>query len=135
MMRMELRAPVAAMFVALSLAACKPSMKSGGDSSEVTQLRAEVARLRKENEELRLSPTVLAAEVDGAIRTSNEEKAVAAFKQLSDTFPVAAETVEMRKRLETFVTQRRAQDEEEKRIASLGLKALPVTAAIVHQDT
>lgn len=136
-MRMKFRAPAVAVMAVLSLAACKPSTKAGvaSDSSEVAQLRAEVARLRKENEQLRLSPAVLAAEVDGAIRAVNEEKAVSAFKQLSDNFPVAAETIDMRKRLETFLVQRRAQEEDEKRIAATGLKALPVTAAIVHADT
>ena len=88
-----------------ALAACKPSMQGASNPGpdEVTRLRAEIARLREENAQLRLSPALLAAEVDGAIRSSNEEKAVAAFKQLSDTFPVASETTEMHKRLEQQV--------------------------------
>jgi hypothetical protein len=119
-----------------ALAACKPSMQgaAGADPDEVARLRAEIARLREENAQLRLSPALLAAEVDGAIRTSNEEKAVTAFKQLSDTFPVASETAYMRKRLETFLAQRRAQEDEEKKIAALGFKALPVTPSVSHDD-
>jgi hypothetical protein len=121
----------------LLLAACKPSLHdvSFGDSGEVLRLRAEVARLRKENEDLKISPANLAQEVEGAIRASNEEKAVAAYKQLSDTFPVAAETHEMRKRLDTFLSQRRVQEEEEKRIAALGFKGLPVASNFGHKDT
>ncbi|HTH78355.1 MAG TPA: hypothetical protein VL593_05195 [Ramlibacter sp.] len=119
-----------------ALAACKPSMQGASNPGpdEVTRLRAEIARLREENAQLRLSPALLAAEVDGAIRSSNEEKAVAAFKQLSDTFPVASETTEMHKRLEAFLVQRRTQEEEEKKIAALGFKALPITPSVTHDD-
>jgi hypothetical protein len=97
-------------------------------------LHAEVERLRKENADLRLSPYTLAAEVDSAMRASNEEKAVAAFKQLADTFPIAAETTDMKKRLDVFMTQRRAQEEEEKRLAAQGFKGLPVTQNFGNQD-
>jgi hypothetical protein len=136
MKRWSSSAPAAVMLAAFSLAACKPSMQmsSSAESDELAALRSEVARLRKENEDLRLSPTTLASEVDGAIRAGNEEKAAAAFKQLADTFPVAAETLEMRKRLETFLAQRRVQDEEEKRIAALGFKGLPVNPSVSHDD-
>jgi outer membrane murein-binding lipoprotein Lpp len=120
----------------LVLAACKPAARNtaSSDPDEVAALRAEVARLREENAQLRLSPAVLAAEVDGAIRAVNEEKAVAAFKQLADTFPVASETVEMRKRVETFLAQRRTQEDEDKKIAALGFKALPITPSVSHDD-
>jgi hypothetical protein len=129
---------VAAALAVLSLAACKPSMQidtGRSDTTEITALRAEVERLRKENADLRVSPWMLAAEVDAAIGAGNEEKAAAAFKQLADTFPVAAETADMRKRLEAFLAQRRAQDEEEKRIAALGFKGLPVNPSVSHEDT
>src|SRR5438046_271380 len=130
MMRLTFRAiaTTAAMLALLVLAACKPSMRDDVSTADprVASLRAEVARLRAENEQLRISPTVLAAEVENAIRGGNEEKAAAAFGQLADTFPVAAETAEMRKRLEAFLARRRAQDEEGKRIAARGFKALPI---------
>jgi hypothetical protein len=127
-------AAVAAAALAL-LAACKPSSPLGhAESTEVVALRAEVERLRKENAELRISPYQLAIEVDGAMRAANEEKAVATFKQLADTFPIAPETVEMKRRLEAFLTQRRVAEEEEKRIAAAGFKGLPVRADFTHED-
>jgi len=128
---------MAVLLAALALAACKPSIKIGSstDADELAALRSEVERLRRENADLRISPTSLASEVDNAIRTGNEEKAAAAFKQLSDTFPVAAETTEMRKRLETFLVQRRAQDEDDKRIAALGFKGLSISPSVSHDDT
>jgi hypothetical protein len=138
MMRPPVRALVLALGIVIPLAACKPSMRSGSSDTEATELaalRAEVQRLRKENADLRISPGALANEVENAIRSVNEEKAVAAFKQLNDTFPVAAETGEMHKRLEAFLTQRRAQDEEDKRIAALGFKAVPVSSSFARGDT
>lgn len=135
MNRRCVRALLAAFAAVALLAACKPFDRgSATDTGELVALRAEVERLRKENADLRLSPHTLAVEVDAAMRSNNEEKAAAAFKQLADTFPIAAETAEMRKRLEAFVAQRRAQEEEEKRIAALGFKGLPVTATFGSPD-
>lgn len=121
----------------VALAACKPAGLAplGSEAAELASLRSEVARLRKENAELRISPTALAAEVDAAIKAGSEDKAVAAYKQLSDTFPVAAETGEMRRRLDVFQAQRRAEDEAAHRIAAMGFKALAVTPAITYDDT
>jgi hypothetical protein len=138
MMRPPVRALVLAMGIVIPLAACKPSARPGSsdtEAAELAALRAEVQRLRKENSDLRVSPGALANEVENAIRSVNEEKAVAAFKQLNDTFPVAAETGEMRKRLEVFLAQRRTQDEEDKRMAALGFKAVPVSPSFARGDT
>lgn len=134
MTRNRTRALLAAL-AALSLAACKPFDRgSATEAGELVALRAEVERLRKENADLRLSPYTLAVEVDSAIRANNEEKAAAAFKQLADTFPIAAETTEMKRRLEAFLAQRRVQEEEEKRIAAQGFKGLPVATSFGNQD-
>lgn len=138
MMRSAFRAFAAACVAMLALAACKPAnpvAAAPSDADEVAQLRAEIARLKEENAQLRLSPWTLAREVDSAIRTGDEEKAAVAYKQLADTFPVAAETADMKKRLDAFMTQRRAQDEAHKRIAALGFKGLPVSGAVANQDT
>lgn len=130
-------APLYALVLLLPLAACKPVREAAAppDANELVALRAEVERLRKENADLRISPHALAAEVEAAIRAGSDDKAVAAYKQLSDTFPVAAETQEVRRRLEAFQAQRRVQDEESRRIAALGFKALPVTPSFTHEDT
>ena len=143
-MRIRFRAllfAVAAASALFGLAACKPSgtgafsRTDSADATELASLRAEVQRLRKENADLRLSPYQLALEVDAAMRAADEEKAIAAYKQLADNFPVSAETLEMKKHLDVFMAQRRAHDEEEKRIAALGFKGLPVNASFAVQDT
>lgn len=126
-----------ALLLALPLLACKPSSLTSsvdGSAKELATLRAEVERLRKENADLRLSPYALAVEVDAAMRAGNEEKAAAAYKQLSDTFPVAVETRDMRKRLDEFLAHRRAEEEAARRLASGGFKALPVTPTFTHED-
>lgn len=138
MVRFAFRVLAAACGAALSLAACKPALQAvsgSSDSDEIVKLRAEVAKLREENAQLRLTPERLAGEVDGAIRSGNEEKALVAYKQLADNFPVAGETDQMKKRLEAFVTQRRTQEESAKRLAALGFKGLPVTPSFASQDT
>jgi hypothetical protein len=137
MMRVAFRASAALVGAALSLAACKPSIHvgAGPETGELAKLRAEVARLKEENAQLRLTPEHLASEVEGAIRATNEEKAVVAYKQLADTFPVAPETAEMKRRLDVFMTQRRAQEEADKRMAALGFKGLPVTSSLSNPDT
>jgi hypothetical protein len=138
MMPSAFRASAAACVAALALVACKPAGQAvaiSSDADEVARLKAEIAKLREENAQLRLSPWTLARDVDGAIRSGDEERAVVAYKQLADTFPVAAETADMKKRLEAFLTQRRAQLEEQKRIAALGFKGLPVNASFANQDT
>lgn len=129
------RAGIAVSASLLLLAACKPFDRgSATEAGELVALRAEVERLRRENADLRLSPYALAVEVDGAIKAGNEEKAAAAYKQLADTFPISAETAEMKKRLEAFLAQRRAQDEEDKRVAALGFRALPVAGTFATPE-
>ena len=138
MMRSAFRASAAVCVAALSLAACKPASpvaSAPSDADEVARLQAQVARLKEENAQLRLSPWTLARDVDSAIRAGDEEKAVVAYKQLADTFPVAAETADMKKRMDAFMTQRRAQEENEKRIAALGFKGLPIGTSVANQDT
>src|SRR3569623_1520864 len=86
MMGVAFLAPAATLLAALPLAACKPPEIHIGpkpEAAEVVKLRAEVARLKEENDQLRLTPERLASEVDGAIRSANEEKAVVAYLQLA----------------------------------------------------
>lgn len=130
-------APFLALVLVLPLAACKPMREAvaPADTTELVALRAEVQRLRKENADLRISPHALAAEVESALRANSEEKAIAAYKQLSDTFPVSPETQEVRKRLEAFQAQRRVHEEEARRVAAHGFKVLPTNPSFTHEDT
>lgn len=138
MKRHWVRVLLATSVATVSLAACKPATAPGTastDAREIASLRAEVERLRKENADLRLAPWTLAGEVDAAIRSANEERAVAVYKQLADNFPAATETADTKKRLDVFLAQRRVQEEGEKRLAALGFKGLPVNPSFANGDT
>ena len=136
-MRTFARVLVLAPVLLAVLCACNPAgpPQKSPELVELATLRAELARLRKENADLRVSPHALAAQVDSAIKASSEDKAVAAFRQLSDMFPIARETAEMRRRLDVFQAQRRAEEQEVQRVAAQGFKALPVTPTINDEDT
>lgn len=130
------------LFLAPLLAACAPSEatssaapSSAAPPAELAALRAEVDRLRAENEQLRATPQGLAFEIDSALRAGNAEKADGWFRRLSDRFPTSPETADMHKRIDAFYAKRRADEEEARRIASLGFKGLPVNPAISVEDT
>lgn len=117
--------------------ACGPAGRAsaGEGADELQKLRAEVAHLREENRQLRLSPSLLARQVQDAIAAGDEPAADASFKRLADNFPISNETLEMRKRLDAFKVARRADEEAAKRVASLGFRALPVTPTVSRPDT
>ncbi len=82
---------------------------------ELEVLRAEVARLRAENAELRLSPAALAAEVQAGVKAGDAEKAKAALKRLTDKFPLSVEAAQEGKRVDALIARQRAAQEEAKR--------------------
>lgn len=102
---------------------------------ELEALRAEVTRLRAENAQLRLSPAALLAEVESAVKAEDAEKAKAALKRLADRYPLSAETAQASKRVEALVARQRAAQEEAKRVAALGFKALRTSPYFGHGDT
>jgi len=102
---------------------------------ELEVLRAEVARLRAENAQLRLSPAVLAAEVEAAAKAGDAEKAKAALRRLADRYPLSAEATQAGKRVDALVARQRAAQEEAKRLAALGFKALRSSPYFGHGET
>jgi hypothetical protein len=102
---------------------------------ELEVLRAEVARLRAENAELRQSPVTLAAEVQAAVKANDAEKAKAALKRLTDRFPLSAEAAQEGKRVDALVARQRAAQEEANKMAALGFKALRTSPYFSHGDT
>lgn len=103
-------------------------------ASEREALRAEVTRLRAENEQLRLSPAALAAEVEFAVRAEDADKAKAALKRLTDRYPLSAEAASAGKRVDALLARQRASQEETRRVAALGFKALQVRPSFGHGD-
>ena len=98
-------------------------------------LRAEVARLRAENAELRLSPACArcrsASRGQGRRRGEGQGRA----KRLTDRYPHSAEAAQEAKRVDALIARERAAQEEAKKIAELGFKALRTSPYFSHGDT
>ncbi len=105
------------------------------NTDEVESLRAEVMRLAVENAQLRLTPLALMAEVDAAVRAADAERARAALQRLAEKFPHSAETAAAGKRVKVLVARQRAAQEEVKRVAALGFKALRARPSFASGDT
>jgi hypothetical protein len=101
----------------------------------VEALRAEVARLQAENARLRLTPSALAAEVRAAVEAHDGRQAEAALQSLKDTFPYSAELGPASRQVAALLTTLRAADEESRRLAALGFKALKARPVFSYQDT
>lgn len=103
-------------------------------TDEVESLRAQVMRLSAENALLRLSPSVLMADVDAAVQASDADRANAALKNLADKFPHSVEAGAARRRVEALLARQRVAQEEARRVAALGFKALKVRPLFASGD-
>lgn len=124
--------PVAPSAAAIATSATVPVQETG---EEVEALRAELARLAAENARLRLTPSALAAEVHTAIASRDGDQAAAALQRLQDAFPYSAELGPASKAVAALLATLRAADQESKRLAALGFKALKVRPVFSYRDT
>ena len=104
-------------------------------TDEVESLRAEVTRLTAENALLRQSPSVMMAEVEAAVQAGDADRANAALKNLLEKFPQSAEAGLARKRVEPLLARQRAAQDEARRVAALGFKALKVRPSFANGGT
>jgi hypothetical protein len=130
----RLRSKVFPWLVLLAVLAFAPAA-AADYVTELEALRAEVARLRTENAQLRQTPALMAAEVDAAIKAGDAEKAKAALGRLTDKYPLSAETAQARKRVDALLARQQAAQEEAKRMAALGFKALKTSPYFRHGET
>ncbi len=119
---------------AMSAAAAAPPTAPIASPNEVEALRAELVRLRAENEQLRATPAGLAMQVDRALQEGSADKAAAALKQLAERYPTSPEAAESGRRVQAFLAKRRTQEDEAKRMASLGFKGLKVSPVFAPGD-
>lgn len=117
------------------VATASSAVPAPDDGKEIEALRAEVARLKTENARLRLTPAALAAEVEDAVRAGDSRKADDALKRLASSFPHSAELGPATRRVEGLVAKLQAAEEQRKRVAALGFKALKVSPTFVHDGT
>jgi hypothetical protein len=147
--RADIRAPLGFTLLAL-LAGCFPSDKPSASPAtpvaatpatlaeadpQVPALKAEVARLTAENQQLRMTPSAMAAEVRSAVVAQNGPRAEAALKRLADSFPFSAELAPATKQVNALLAKLQAADAERKRVAALGFKGLKTRPAYFWGDT
>lgn len=110
--------------------ACAPDL-----SEENKLLRAEIAALKAENEELKVSAPLLLAAINTEVNAGNLEKSEAALKRLVDKYPNTKESNAGKKLVDRLVAKRLANEKEAKRVAALGLKALKIASTFTYGDT
>ncbi|HSH91223.1 MAG TPA: hypothetical protein VK996_14645 [Ramlibacter sp.] len=98
-------------------------------------MKTEIARLSAENAQLRATPAAMAAEVEVAVKAKDAQAAQAALKRLMDRYPASPEVNPSIQRVSSMVAQLRAEQDEARRIAALGFKAIKVKPSFTHNDT
>lgn len=104
-------------------------------SREIEALQAEVARLTEENARLRLTPPALLAQVESAVSAQDGPKAQAVLQRLAASFPHSPELGPARMSVEALLARLQAADNERKRIAALGFRALKASPVFSQDET
>lgn len=133
--------------LALSLTGCGDGgemYKKQAESlrSDVESLRADVkaaqskiAQLEQENTILRETPPLLLAQVRKAIDSGDEAEAKGALASLSSRYADSAEAATGSSLLQKMVKDREAKEQEERRLAALGIKTIPVKGTFEAGDS
>ena len=93
---------------------------------QIHDLTAERDRLKIQVQELSRSPSIILADVTSALSSKDPEKANNAQADLEKRFPNATETAQGKKQIAAYLDALAKAAAEEKRLAALGFKALPV---------
>lgn len=110
--------------------------------SEVESLRGEVSgakyrivELEQENKILKETPPIFLAKVKTAIANGDEAAATNALAALTSRFADSTEAAAGTSFLQKMVRDREAKEQEERRLAALGMKAIPVKGTFTADDT
>ncbi|MEB6589337.1 MULTISPECIES: hypothetical protein [Pseudomonas] len=103
--------------------------------AEVSAAKGRIARLEQENAALKETPPVLLAEVRKAVDAGDEPTAKAALGSLTSRYPDSPEAAIGNGLLQKMVKDREAKEQEERRLAALGMKAIPVKASFTADDS
>lgn len=133
--------------LALSLTACG----DGGEAhkKQAESLRAQVAsleadisaakgritQLEKENSILKETPSVLLAQVRKAVNSADEAAAKTALISLTARFADSAEVSTGNGLVLKMVKDRESKEQEARRLAALGMKAIPVKGSFTADDS
>lgn len=133
--------------LALSLAGCgdggemykkeAESLRSDVQSlqAEITSAKNRIAQLEQENTTLKETPPVLLAQVRKASDSGDEAATQAALASLTSRYPDSAEAKTGSAFLQKMVRDREAKEQEARRLATLGMKAIPVKDSFTADDS
>ena len=105
---------------------------ASNSATEITGLKAQIARLQQENTELRATPAALLAAVRAA--GNNMSKADEANEILGKKFPDSIEAKQANTLLAQMKSDNDKREAEAKRLAALGFKALKVGAKLAGDE-
>lgn len=135
---------VAAIAPAFTLCACSPSTELEAVRQQADTLKRQVDsvvvqrdaalkerdELKRQVEELLTTPTVLLARVTEPVEARNLQAAEQALEALTRKFPQSQETKAALQRVDALRAKLARQEEENRRLAALGFKALKVSSQV-----
>lgn len=142
-----MRNDLVAACLALSLTGCgdggemykkqAESLRSDVESlqAEVKAAQSKIAQLEQENTILKETPPLLLTQVRKAIDSGDEAKAKEALGSLTSRYADSAEAATGSSLVQKMVKDREAKEQEERRLAALGIKTIPVNGTFAAGDS
>ncbi|MCE7764843.1 hypothetical protein GQL56_19520 [Pseudomonas putida] len=103
--------------------------------AEVSAAKARITQLEQENASLKETPGVLLAHVRKAVDAQDESASKAALASLTSRFADSPEASIGSGLLQKMVKDREAKEQEARRLAALGMKAIPVKASFAADNS
>lgn len=133
--------------MALSLTGCgdggeayrKQAESLRGDISslqaQIAAAKTRITQLEQENKTLKETPAVFLAQVRKAVDAEDETTAKAVLASLTSRYADSAEAAIGNGLVQKMVKDREAKEQEERRLAALGMKAIPVKGSFTADDS
>ncbi|MFJ4394439.1 hypothetical protein ACIPZG_06220 [Pseudomonas sp. NPDC089395] len=103
--------------------------------TQIAAANSRISQLEQENKVLKETPPVSLAQVRKAVDTGNETAAKAALEALTSRYPGSPEAATGSVLLQKMVKDREAKEQEDRRLAALGMKAIPVKSSFTADDS
>ncbi len=102
---------------------------------EVAAAQSKIDQLEQENKLLKETPPILLAQVRRGIDSGDEASAKNAMTSLTSRYPDTPEAAAGTDLLQKMAKGLEAKQQEERRVAALGMKAIPVKATFIADDS
>lgn len=103
--------------------------------AEITAAQGKIAELEQENRTLKETPHVFLTQVRKAVDDGDEDAAKKALESLTSRYADSSEAEIGRIIFQKMVDAREAREKEERRLAALGIKAVPVKVTFTGDDS